>query len=80
MPGCDPTRCANSCPGPQHRAQWVRLRDERGAMLATPGLSPLQIQIIEQELHKCEAVIADIDRSAATPADLMDRVIDREVA
>lgn len=73
MPGCDPTRCANSCPGPQHRPAWERLRDERVAMLATPGLSPLQIQIIEQERDSCEAVLAEIDRSVATPADLIER-------
>ena len=80
MPGCEPTRCANSCPGAQHRPAWERLREERDAMLATPGLSPLQIQIIKQELDKCEAVIADIDLSVATPADLIDRMIDRDVA
>jgi hypothetical protein len=73
MPGCDPTRCANSCPGQQHRPVWERLRAEREAMLATPGLSPLQIQIIEQDWDVCETVIADIDRSVATPADLIER-------
>ena len=44
-------------------------------MLATPGLSPLKIQIIEQDRDTCEAVIADIDRPIATPADLIERYL-----
>ncbi|TXG96429.1 MAG: integrase [Nevskiaceae bacterium] len=58
---CEPSRCPNACITARHRPAWAGAAENARSVLKEKRLSGLQRLAVEQDLHRIEKVLSDID-------------------